>query len=230
MDGFAAFLCFKGTALTFFGLFLGHNNLWWCRSTSWWVETLARWIHLFYKSDQQNSVVISFSFCSARLALLWQNKWMSALGDNKCGSEALILVITSGESWPKGQSTKSVFIVTTIHTSSAASADSAQSTDRLQIRFRRTKNTWGLCVCVCYLQLVLQLCHSVCMLAAPRLLPLPRALLQTRQHTLLTALQLPNTHTLLLTHTLQVGDLRNKTTVVSQQFKQRILFTSWFTH
>lgn len=65
-------------------------------------------------------------------------------------------------------------------------------------------------VCVCYLQLVLQVCHSVCVLTAPGLLPPPDAGLQTRQHTLLAALQLTDTHTLLLTHVLQVGDLHRR--------------------
>lgn len=68
-------------------------------------------------------------------------------------------------------------------------------------------------MCGCYLQFLLQHGHSVCVLAAPHLLPPSQALSQTGQHTLLTALQLMQTHTLLVAHTLQVDDLHkaNKT-------------------
>lgn len=66
------------------------------------------------------------------------------------------------------------------------------------------------CVCVCYLQLALQPPHSVRVLSAPLLLPPPHALLQTGQHTLLIPLQLAHTHTLLVAHALQVGDLQRE--------------------
>lgn len=68
-------------------------------------------------------------------------------------------------------------------------------------------------MCVCYLQLLLQHSHRMCVLGAPHLLPPPQALSQTGQQTLLTALQLMQTHTLLVAHTLKVDDLHkaNKT-------------------
>ena len=77
--------------------------------------------------------------------------------------------------------------------------------------FSSARESARVCVCVCVCVCYLQLGHGVCVLAAPRLLPAPPAVFQTRQQTLLTALQLQQTHTPLITHTLQLVNLQHTT-------------------